>query len=214
MGAVALIGERRQVSESAPIAGYGEQLNNQTKDRTMTTTITLTYRVRLPSGITGPELTFLTSAPSIGRGDALQYAVAEVRAQLERNGVTRRDIVPIRCALKGKTMTTEITFQGHALTCACGHSGRDVLPAYGCDAICVSCIADTANACWPHTRLDAGSDRETVVNWLAGNDRNGCYLDDDMTAEGWAPMTLADAWRQVAIAHEIADPDHDPTPLA
>ena len=37
MGAVALIGERRQVSESAPIAGYGEQLNNQTKDRTVTT---------------------------------------------------------------------------------------------------------------------------------------------------------------------------------
>jgi len=145
VGAVALIGERRQVSESAPIAGYGEQLNNQAKDR---------------------------------------------------------------------TMTTEITFQGHALTCACGYSGRDVLPAYGCDAMCVSCIADTANACWPHTRLDAGSDRETVVSWLAGNDRNGCYLDDDMIAEGWAPMTLADAWRQVAIAHEIADPDHDPTPLA
>lgn len=99
-----------------------------------------------------------------------------------------------------------ISFQNHALTCACGHNGRDVLPSYGCDAMCVGCVADVA-------KLDVGADRDTLVLWLAGNDRNGCYLDDDMVAEGWAPMTLSDAWRQVAIAFEIADPDHDPTPL-
>ena len=98
------------------------------------------------------------------------------------------------------TATQTIEFQDHALTCACGHSGRDVLPAYGCDAMCVACIAYVAV-------LDAGADRETVVAWLAADDLNGCYRDEDMRAEGYAPLTLAGAWRSVAIAVELADPD-------
>ena len=58
-------------------------------------TITLTYRVRLPNGTTGPELTFTTDNVTAERG-ALAYAVAEIRAKLERHGDTRRTVVPLR----------------------------------------------------------------------------------------------------------------------
>ena len=54
--------------------------------------------------------------------------------------------------------------------------------------------------------LDASTTRERLIYWLMSNDRNGCYSDDDMVAEGWEPMTLEQAWEQVEIAvHEPCD---------
>ena len=68
--------------------------------------ITLTYRVRLPHGITGPELTHRTTAHRLGRTTAQQYAAAEVRADLERYGNTRREVLPVDCAVQSQYTTT------------------------------------------------------------------------------------------------------------
>ena len=46
--------------------------------------------------------------------------------------------------------------------------------------------------------------REFCIQWLASNDRNGCYTDDDMEAEGWEPMTLNNA-RALLIATVLED---------
>jgi hypothetical protein len=37
------------------------------------------------------------------------------------------------------------------------------------------------------------NDRDSLIAWLAWNDRNGLYTDDDCDAEGWPRMTLQDA---------------------
>jgi hypothetical protein len=62
-------------------------------------TITLTYRVRSPHGITGPELTRQVTAHRLGTTTAQQYAVAEVVADLGRYGDTRRVVIPVRCTV-------------------------------------------------------------------------------------------------------------------
>ena len=85
------------------------------------------------------------------------------------------------------------TPEGEGLTCGCGHSGADVVPTHGHESTCFACIAKVAE------RLDKDATREQVIWWLRGNDRHGCYSDEDMIAEGWEPMTLAQAWAQVAI---------------
>lgn len=46
------------------------------------------------------------------------------------------------------------------------------------------------------------SSRLDLIGWLAWNDPNGVYRDEDCFAEGWEPMTLDEAWRQVEIAVE------------
>lgn len=46
--------------------------------------------------------------------------------------------------------------------------------------------------------------RDFCIDWLAGNDPNGIYTDDDMRAEGWEPMTLAEA-RSLLIATLLED---------
>jgi len=50
--------------------------------------------------------------------------------------------------------------------------------------------------------LAIDDNREAIVAWLAGNDRNGCYTDEDMVIEYGAPMTLDEAWEQLAIVFE------------
>ena len=60
--------------------------------------ITLTYRVRLPNGITGPKLTFTTGKVTAER-DPLVYAVAEVQSELERYGDTRRTVIPLHITM-------------------------------------------------------------------------------------------------------------------
>ena len=47
-------------------------------------------------------------------------------------------------------------------------------------------------------RLTSSSDRETLIGWLCCVDGNGVWTDDDMRAEGWDPMSLQDAWDQIA----------------
>jgi len=56
--------------------------------------ITLTYRVRLPNGITGPKLTFTTDKVTAER-DPLAYAVAEVQSELDRYHDKRRTVIPL-----------------------------------------------------------------------------------------------------------------------
>jgi hypothetical protein len=46
--------------------------------------------------------------------------------------------------------------------------------------------------------------RGFCIDWLDGNDRNGCYTDGDMEAEGWKPMTLPQA-RSLLIATLLED---------
>ena len=82
------------------------------------------------------------------------------------------------------------------LTCTCGHTGPDVIPTHHGVATCLWCVTT-----FPKT-LDTKSTREEVIAWLCGNDRNGCYSDEDMVAEGWEPMTLTEAWQQVALTFE------------
>ena len=68
--------------------------------------IELPYRIRLPHGITGPELTHRTIAHRLGRTTAQQYALAEVRADLARYGNTRREVLPVACAGRSQYTTT------------------------------------------------------------------------------------------------------------
>lgn len=68
-------------------------------------------------------------------------------------------------------------------------------------------IADDANEAVNGARdtyptLTPGSTRETLITWLCTVDRNGCWTDRDMVAEGWGPMTLDEAWEQVAMMVE------------
>ncbi len=35
--------------------------------------------------------------------------------------------------------------------------------------------------------------RDQLISWLCQNDRNGCYTDEDAAAEGWPPLTRAEA---------------------
>jgi hypothetical protein len=46
-------------------------------------------------------------------------------------------------------------------------------------------------------RVDLNS-RNSIIRWLAWNDRNGCYFDQDAAAEGLEPLTLATA-REVLV---------------
>ena len=48
------------------------------------------------------------------------------------------------------------------------------------------------------------SGREVLLAWLQWNDPNGCYMDDLAAAEGFAPMSIADAWTHVAGTLEDA----------
>ena len=41
------------------------------------------------------------------------------------------------------------------------------------------------------------STREELVDWLQAMDRNGCWTDEDASAEGFDPLTLAEAWAAV-----------------
>tara|TARA_Y100001963_G_scaffold160228_1_gene269230 strand:- start:7548 stop:8363 length:816 start_codon:yes stop_codon:yes gene_type:complete len=68
-------------------------------------------------------------------------------------------------------------------------------------------IADDANEAVNGARdayptLTPGSTREALITWLCTVDRNGCWTDRDMVAEGWGPMTLDEAWEQVAMMTE------------
>ena len=45
--------------------------------------------------------------------------------------------------------------------------------------------------------------RQAAIDWLAYNDPNGEYKDDDALSEGWNPITLSDALRMVR--NELAE---------
>jgi hypothetical protein len=44
--------------------------------------------------------------------------------------------------------------------------------------------------------LSSGT-REAIIAWLVWNDRNGIYTDDDSRLEGYPPLTLASARKQM-----------------
>ena len=44
--------------------------------------------------------------------------------------------------------------------------------------------------------------RLALISWLETNDRNGCYSDDDCIAEGFAPMTIAEAMESITLQLE------------
>jgi hypothetical protein len=50
------------------------------------------------------------------------------------------------------------------------------------------------------TGLPANSDRDTLLRWLAWNDRNGVYLDSDTWAEFGDLTSWRDAWLLVMLA--------------
>ena len=41
--------------------------------------------------------------------------------------------------------------------------------------------------------LEPGADRESIIGWLVWNDGNGCYSDEDHTAEWGRVMTRDEA---------------------
>ena len=77
-------------------------------------------------------------------------------------------------------------------------------------------IADDANEAVngssAYPTLSAGSTRETLIAWLCTVDRNGCWTDRDMVAEGWDPMTLDEAWEQVDMMTEDTRVDNHACP--
>jgi hypothetical protein len=48
--------------------------------------------------------------------------------------------------------------------------------------------------------VDPALTRGDLIQWLCHNDRNGCYSDADGAAEGFDPLTYADAYRLVLDA--------------
>lgn len=53
-----------------------------------------------------------------------------------------------------------------------------------------------------------GWSREECINWLVWCDSNGCFTDEDCRAEGWKPMTLADARHSIfQILTDSATPE-------
>jgi len=44
--------------------------------------------------------------------------------------------------------------------------------------------------------------RETIIDWLIRNDRNGCYSDEDLEAEGWGPLTRSEALENLVATME------------
>ena len=55
---------------------------------------------------------------------------------------------------------------------------------------------------WP---LDRNASREEIINWLATNDRDGCYRDEDCEAEGLCPNDRdAALWQVFAVYDEEA----------
>lgn len=53
------------------------------------------------------------------------------------------------------------------------------------------------------------ADRNSIIRWLAWNDRNGCYTDADCASEGLEPLTLEDAREHLVLAFdgEVTLPD-------
>jgi len=50
--------------------------------------------------------------------------------------------------------------------------------------------------------LAVDDSREALIRWLAHNDRNGCYTDEDCIGEGALPVTLDEAWELLAGVFE------------
>ncbi len=59
-------------------------------------------------------------------------------------------------------------------------------------------------------KLVEGSSRETLIAWLAHNDPSGIYTDEDLRAEGEEPMTLDEAWKQVAEGCDYSEAPPEP----
>lgn len=57
----------------------------------------------------------------------------------------------------------------------------------------------------PLLRLD--SSRETLLEWLQWNDRNGAYTDAETASEDLEPMTLEQAWE--ALQNTWKDDHYD-----
>jgi hypothetical protein len=47
--------------------------------------------------------------------------------------------------------------------------------------------------------LTEASSRGTLLEWLAWNDPSCRFYDEEMEREGFDPMTLEDAWEQLAL---------------
>lgn len=50
--------------------------------------------------------------------------------------------------------------------------------------------------------IAADSPREDLIAWLCANDSNGCYSDEDCTAEGWGILTVDAAWSLIDLCLE------------